>query len=101
MTADQQLTPAGQIEQAWALYRTASGGLNDAYDAAIQAALSDLGKVTAEGYAAFDQAAAVAWEALMAGTAEARHFRDRAVDDAIGRLDPATAAELRGQEFAG
>lgn len=95
------MTPAEQIEQAWALYRQASGGLNEAYDAAIQAALSDLGKVTAEGYAAFDQAAAIAWEALMAGTAEARHLRDRAVDDAINQLDPATRAELAQLEAGG
>lgn len=95
------MTPAEQMEHAWALYRQASAGLNEAYDAAIEAALSDLGKVTAAGYAAFDQAAALAWEALVAGTAEARHLRDRAVDDAINQLDPATRAELTVQEAGG
>lgn len=90
MSHEVELTTAEQIQQAWHLYRSASGGLNDAYDAAIEAALADLGKATSAAYEVFDAAAQLAWEALTTGTAEARHLRDRAISQAIDAIDPAT-----------
>lgn len=96
MTAEAQpMTGLEVLSAAWAEYGKASDGLREAYDAAIDAALVQLGKATCAGYADYDASVALAWEAWRSATAEARHLRDIAVSEALARMEAEAKAEVR------
>lgn len=96
MTAEaEQLTGLQRMTQAWAEYGRATEGLRGVYDAAIDAALTQLGKATTSAYADYDASVAIAWDAWQSATTEARHLRDLAVSEALAQLEAEAKAEVR------
>lgn len=92
---DRPMTGLEVLTAAWVEYGKATEGLQVAYDAAIDLALTHLGKATAAAYADYDKAVAIAWEAWQSSRTEARHLRDTAVSEGLARMEAEAKAEVR------